>query len=1329
MCIIICARKNERKYERNMKENKKIDNKMRAKKLAAYTLATCMTVTVAPIGATNVFAETSIEMFAAGELTVDSGKGIEFSINNSIKAGDKYSDAASKLALNYKIGDWSSGVTSSDSTGKWSNADAATIVIKDENGTALWKGDGSMDTPDDTKFESGKSYLIEAKFTGPGITGEGASNIDGTVVALSGSSNEVATPNSDISLTVNGVNGLDDNQTGGAYVYRDADGNRVHITTVAQNKNGWFYVEDGLAKEDKTVVASNQYGTWACIYGKVDFTYTGFVTDANTNVTYYAEKGQVTGKATGFFENVSDSNKLYNVVNSKVVKCDPTVAFDGKKWRYIGSDGIEDTSKVGFASNKYGTWYVNSGIVDFTTTDASITDTNNDLKNGAAKDYYVVKGQVMLDKTGVVFLNDNSSVYVKNGIIQPTSAIDKYIDKEQLAYNPTDKKWYLIGTDGRIKTDSAALGLYSNEYGTWFVQKDGTVNFAVTGFYTDDNGDTWYVEKGQAMKKTTKVVDAKNIDPTGTAVTGDSTKKYVKAGKVTGLDINQSVVLSDGKWYLIKSDGDVSTAAKQLGANSNGIWVATNGIVDFTETQSYPATVDDADIKGIDAGDVLYIKDSKVQTNFTGVTDINTSGSTTIKYVENGKVNQSTSVVGGKLVQGSDKKWYYVDSDGIGGKSGIVSNQYGTWLVASGTVDFTKTGFVKDTDGLSGKNTDIYYVEDGKVITTKNGIVEAADKTTSLAGGTLVKYNLANGKAAGKTLADSVVQAADKNWYYVNKDGKVDTTYNGIAGNKYGVWKIDGTNGKVNFTDKSVATLTASGTITVADQAALIKGVKTTDSIFISKSQVMTGFTGYAVANGGDDHYVKNGVSTTNGKTSIVVPGSDGKYYAVKNGSKETYTGLIKDAQGTTWYVNAGVVDSKKTGIVTDTDTSTDYYVENGKMAGNKNGLVTVGKNQYLVKDNKVVKTKADKSDAIKLVDGKWYYIDATGKWNKSYSGLAGNENGIFMIKDGVVDFNHNSVYTVIAAEDGLTGVSQGDKVYIAKGYFKDDYTGVAVTIVSNNYVKTYVEDGKVPAATADNKLYAVYGTDNKWYVVKNKAVDSTSEGLAENDYGTWYVKDGAVQFTKTGIITDATLGKCYVEKGKFIDNKTGIVSDGTDKWYVEDGKVATPSSNLVQGSDKAWYYVLTTGTPGKVDTTFTGIAKNAYGIFYVKKGVVDFNYTGFATITEANYDDVVTDVSGAQTIYVEKGEFDTEATKIVDYNGQKWYVKNGLLSRGTGIVESLSKTEKYVIDSQGRVVQSANGIYSDSATKQWYVKNGKVDTTFTGTYDGHEITNGLVTK
>ena len=57
-----------------MKENKKIDNRMKAKKLAAYTLATCMTVTVAPIGAvTPIMAEeVQSEMYAAANsVTID----------------------------------------------------------------------------------------------------------------------------------------------------------------------------------------------------------------------------------------------------------------------------------------------------------------------------------------------------------------------------------------------------------------------------------------------------------------------------------------------------------------------------------------------------------------------------------------------------------------------------------------------------------------------------------------------------------------------------------------------------------------------------------------------------------------------------------------------------------------------------------------------------------------------------------------------------------------------------------------------------------------------------------------------------------------------------------------------------------------------------------------------------------------------------------------------------------------------------------------------------------------------------------------------------------
>ena len=49
----------------------------------------------------------------------------------------------------------------------------------------------------------------------------------------------------------------------------------VKETTVAQNKYGWWRVDEGKVDFTFTGLAENQYGIWYLEDGKVDFTYNG----------------------------------------------------------------------------------------------------------------------------------------------------------------------------------------------------------------------------------------------------------------------------------------------------------------------------------------------------------------------------------------------------------------------------------------------------------------------------------------------------------------------------------------------------------------------------------------------------------------------------------------------------------------------------------------------------------------------------------------------------------------------------------------------------------------------------------------------------------------------------------------------------------------------------------------------------------------------------------------------------------------------------------------------------------------------------------------------
>ena len=57
-------------------------------------------------------------------------------------------------------------------------------------------------------------------------------------------------------------------------------------TGLAQNENGWFYLQGGAVNFNYTGLAKNDQGVWYVRNGKVDFDYSG-------NITARVEKGRV----------------------------------------------------------------------------------------------------------------------------------------------------------------------------------------------------------------------------------------------------------------------------------------------------------------------------------------------------------------------------------------------------------------------------------------------------------------------------------------------------------------------------------------------------------------------------------------------------------------------------------------------------------------------------------------------------------------------------------------------------------------------------------------------------------------------------------------------------------------------------------------------------------------------------------------------------------------------------------------------------------------------------------------------------------------------------
>ena len=140
------------------------------------------------------------------------------------------------------------------------------------------------------------------------------------------------------------------------------------------------------------------------------------------------------------------------------------------------------------------------------------------------------------------------------------------------------------------------------------------------------------------------------------------------------------------------------------------------------------------------------------------------------------------------------------------------------------------------------------------------------------------------------------------------------------------------------------------------------------------------------------------------------------------------------------------------------------------------------------------------------------------------------------------------------------------------------------------------------------------------WWYVGGCRVDFSYTGFGRNGADNWYVQNGQVQFGYTGIVTakDETNRTyvCYVTNGRLDTDYTGLAYgtvDGVEGWYnFHDGYnfhegYLNKGKELVEYNG-AWWYV---SDERKVDFSYTGIAYNEAGGWYVRNGQVDFSYNG----------------------------------------------------------------------------------------------------------------------
>ncbi len=224
--------------------------------------------------------------------------------------------------------------------------------------------------------------------------------------------------------------------------------------------------------------------------------------------------------------------------------------------------------------------------------------------------------------------------------------------------------------------------------------------------------------------------------------------------------------------------------------------------------------------------------------------------------------------------------------------------------------------------------------------------------------------------------------------------------------------------------------------------------------------------------------------------------------------------------------------------------------------------------------------------------------------------------------------------------------------------------SGLAASNVADNEDGTWENFEKLMAANIGDEVVfsGISPTESEYVSV------SANISFSETDNSV------ATPIFMTGLNKASDGNWYYYANGKVDSTYTGLAKNAYGVYYVKNGKLDATYTGMVKNAYGVWYV-----NKGKLDATYTGMVKNAYGVWYVNKGKLDTTFTGLC-------------VYGGKCIYVNEGKFDTTFTGLAKNASGVWYMKNGVLD--------LTYTG---------MAKNAYGL--------WYVKEGKLDTTFTGLY------------
>ena len=503
---------------------------------------------------------------------------------------------------------------------------------------------------------------------------------------------------------------------------------------------------------------------------------------------------------------------------------------------------------------------------------------------------------------------------------------------------------------------------------------------------------------------------------------------------------------------------------------------------------------------------------------------------------------------------------------------------------------------------------------------------------------------------------------------------------------------------------------------------------------------------------------------------------NDGNWYYMENGEvSDNADGTVKPAGGSWWYVRNYKIDFSYNGFGTNGDQK--WYVESGQVQFGYTGIAS-GYNKYGTKETYYVTNgRVDKDftgicyGTIDGVDGwynfregclgygwdvveyngAWWYVGDNSRIDFSYTGIGYNEAGSWYIRNGQVDFSYTGMIEGWHTDDFRCPY----QYYFVNGKLNEGLNGVFYTTVNGVLGWYGYSQGALATAweSGDDERYGtVLPNGSGWWYIDPRTgmVDFSYTGFGRNGADNWYVQNGQVQFGYTGIVTakDETNRTyvCYVTNGRLDTDYTGLAYgtvDGVEGWYNFHAGYNFHEGYLNKGKELveyngAWWYV---SDERKVDFSYTGIAYNEAGGWYVRNGQVDFSYNGILEYEVIDGPFII-----PYQYHFVNGKLNEGLTGLyyTTVNGKtNWYgFQNGAIATFEEYEDSygtlfLNESGWWYVDPiHGTVDFSYTGLGKtvfpgDDRYHYWYVKNGRIDFNYNGfleLYGGvYYVKNGQV--